>query len=54
MKRSDGIYDVGPDGVARSLNAARDTVVDYVQLTERQVGEFFQSRGVDRRLAAGM
>jgi hypothetical protein len=29
------------DGVLRSLNAARDTVVDYVQLDKHQIAEYF-------------
>lgn len=30
LKSSDGVTHLGEDGVLRSLNAARDTVINYV------------------------
>jgi hypothetical protein len=40
LKSSDGVTHLGKDGVLRSLNAARDTVIDYAQLSEHQIAEF--------------
>ena len=33
---------LGKDGVVRSLNKCRDTVVDYVQLSKDQVAEYIK------------
>jgi hypothetical protein len=31
---------LGRDGVLRNLNKARDTIIDYVQLSKDQVAEY--------------
>jgi hypothetical protein len=38
--RKDSVTHLGENGVLRSLNAARDTVVDYVQFKERLIEEY--------------
>jgi hypothetical protein len=38
--RRDGVTHLGENGVLRSLNAARDTVVHYVQFKWRQIEEY--------------
>jgi hypothetical protein len=40
LTKSDGITVLGRDRVLRNLNKARNTVVDYVQLSKDQVAEF--------------
>jgi hypothetical protein len=40
LVKSDGIRVLGRDGVLRSLDKARTTVVDYVKLTAAQVTEY--------------
>lgn len=48
------MVDIAKDGVARSLNPAQDTVVDYIQLNERQITEYFLSRGEPANLMPGV
>jgi hypothetical protein len=40
LTKSDGVMVLGRDGVLRSLNKARNTVVDYVKLSKDQVTEY--------------
>lgn len=54
LKSSDGVTHLGEDGVLRSLNAARDTVVDYVQLSEHQIAEFLAKYDKKRAFVPGM
>ncbi|KAI4678820.1 hypothetical protein J4E81_010548 [Alternaria sp. BMP 2799] len=48
------IMDLGRDGVLRSLNAAHDTVLDFVQLSGPQITEFFAKTGSDPSVMSGM
>jgi hypothetical protein len=41
LKSRGGVKYLANDGVLRSLNPGRDTVVDYVQLNKGQIAEFF-------------
>ncbi|KAH9875222.1 hypothetical protein J1614_004713 [Plenodomus biglobosus] len=50
LKSGGGIVYPGDDGVLRSFNAALDTVVEYVQLNERQIAEYLAK--YDKDLAA--
>lgn len=54
LKSSDGVTHLGDDGVLRSLNAARDTVIDYVQLSKRQIAEFLAKYDKKRAFVPGM
>ncbi|KAH6883217.1 hypothetical protein BKA58DRAFT_448009 [Alternaria rosae] len=40
LEPGDGITWLADDGVLLSFNAARDTVIDYAQLNERQIAEY--------------
>jgi hypothetical protein len=40
--------------VLRSLNAARDTVVDYVQLDKFQIAEYLAAMGKDASFMSGV
>jgi len=46
--------DIGADGVLRSFNAAHDTVVDYVQLSEPQIAELLLKIGSKRSATPGV
>ena len=48
------MMDLGRDGVLRSLNAAHDTVVDFVQLSGPQITEFFAKTGSDPSVMSGV
>jgi hypothetical protein len=50
----DGVTHLGENGVLRSLNAARDTVVDYVQFKERQIEEYLARYDKGRAFKSGM
>jgi len=46
--------DLGADGVLRSINPAHDAVIDYVQLSERQIAEFLAGMGKKPVVMAGV
>ena len=46
--------DIGHDGVLRSLNSARDTVLDFVQLSEPQIAELLAKVGSKRSATPGV
>jgi len=48
------MQDLGADGVLRSINPAHDTVIDYVQLSERQITEFLAGMGKEPGVMAGV
>ena len=48
------MMDLGRDGVLRSLNAAHDTVLDFVQLSGPQITEFFAKTGSDPSIMSGV
>ncbi|KAI4665182.1 uncharacterized protein J4E88_010630 [Alternaria novae-zelandiae] len=48
------MMDLGRDGVLRSLNAAHDTVLDFVQLSGPQITEFFAKTGSDPSVMSGV
>ncbi|KAF1828857.1 hypothetical protein BDW02DRAFT_584170 [Decorospora gaudefroyi] len=41
----DGLEYLAGDGVLRSFNAARDSIIDYVQLSEDQIEEYLELLG---------
>jgi hypothetical protein len=45
FNHGNGLEYLAGDGVLRSFNAARDSVVDYVQLSESQIGEYLALLG---------
>ncbi|KAI4941219.1 hypothetical protein J4E91_010909 [Alternaria rosae] len=48
------VMDIGQDGVLRSLNSARDTVLDFVQLSEPQITELLAKVGSKRSATPGV
>jgi len=54
LEPSDGITWLADDGVLRSFNAARDTVVDYAQLNERQIAEYIKRYDKNRTNMSGV
>jgi hypothetical protein len=54
LKSGMGIEDLGRDGVLRSLNPAYDTVIDYVQLSERQIVQYLEGLGKKPTAYAGV
>lgn len=54
LEPSDGITWLADDGVLRSFNAARDTVVDYAQLNERQIAEYIERYDKNRTGMSGV
>jgi hypothetical protein len=54
IKSGGGIKHLAKDGVLRSLNPARDTVVDYIQLDKRQIAEYLAAVNQDASSMAGV
>jgi len=54
LEPSDGITWLADDGVLRSFNAARDTVIDYAQLNERQIAEYIKRYDKNRAGMSGV
>jgi hypothetical protein len=54
FKIGPGMDVLGSDGVLRSLNLAYDTVIDYVQLSERQITEYLAAVGKKPVIMAGV